>query len=419
MPPPKHGSNLLRNLLIILAAVIPVGILLGPKFIIYRILLNESREGMDEYGKKIWEDMHTVPIDIPEEWLEEPNFPEDLLELVDSRRDFLYHKNWDYLDQDLSEKLREGVDLSGEDRDAIQDFLLSQDARIQSVSAIVQHPDYRFGVGVFTQPDLNLTLLPFTAAVSVKTMWAIHLLRISSTLESACNLAEDFRDSCTDSQVLTELSKHLTEIHSWVRMSEPDNPINYLAYGDLKFFEEINMPVEIEPGMTMIEYTYSLGDQENKEELIGQLSLKSLWEKIVVYPVQKFWGVYELGTLLFLQNDLETLERMRKVNALLDLVRLNLANRILELEGRPLATRPSDLVPEFFEEEPIDPFSGKSFLWDDEEMIFYSERVREIEAELEESRKASKQMMESGGAMYGFGGPYGGVWDATESSVGN
>ncbi len=78
MLPPKRQSNLLRNLLIFLAAVVPVAVLLGPK-LTYQRYLNDSLEEMDDYGRQIWEDMHKVPIDIPEEWLEEPNFPEDLL----------------------------------------------------------------------------------------------------------------------------------------------------------------------------------------------------------------------------------------------------------------------------------------------------------------------------------------------------
>ncbi|MCA9450476.1 MAG: hypothetical protein KC931_25370, partial [Candidatus Omnitrophica bacterium] len=152
MPPPKRSSNLIRNLIIILVAVVPVVVLLGPKFR-YQRIIDSLLEYMDEYGRQVWEDMHTVPIDIPDEWLEEHEFPKDLLNLVEEKSDVLNPRNWDYLDQALKDKLEEGVDLSGEERDAIQTFILSQDERIQSVSEIVHHPDYRFGVAALTQPE--------------------------------------------------------------------------------------------------------------------------------------------------------------------------------------------------------------------------------------------------------------------------
>ncbi|MCA9412770.1 MAG: hypothetical protein KC944_16265, partial [Candidatus Omnitrophica bacterium] len=82
----------------------------------------------------------------------------------------------------------------------------------------------------------------------------------------------------------------------------------------------------------------------------------------------------------------EAIESMRVSNARLDLALLNLANRIHQLKVGTQVNDSSELVPEFFEEVPTDPFTDKPYLWDVDKEEFYSEAVREQEAEREEMR---------------------------------
>jgi len=58
--------------------------------------------------------------------------------------------------------------------------------------------------------------------------------------------------------------------------------------------------------------------------------------------------------------------------AAFDLARLALAARIAVLQGRPRPTREKDLVPEYFPAPPLDPFTGKAYLYDATRELFYS-----------------------------------------------
>ncbi|MCA9425969.1 MAG: hypothetical protein KC994_12890, partial [Candidatus Omnitrophica bacterium] len=89
-------------------------------------------------------------------------------------------------------------------------------------------------------------------------------------------------------------------------------------------------------------------------------------------PLTRFWQLHDMMLAMSLQHLLSVREKERIFQVRFDLARLYLANRIREMEGRDLATQASNLIPEFFEEEPLDPFTGEGFLWSTENRQFYS-----------------------------------------------
>jgi len=75
---------------------------------------------------------------------------------------------------------------------------------------------------------------------------------------------------------------------------------------------------------------------------------------------------------MFSQNDAELVSVEKRAKANFDILRLSLANRIVELEAGNKVTDPKEFVGRFFDEELPDPFSNSSFLWDATNEVFYS-----------------------------------------------
>lgn len=101
-------------------------------------------------------------------------------------------------------------------------------------------------------------------------------------------------------------------------------------------------------------------------------------------PVDRFWFRMEMYFTprgqSYLVNEYQMFSRhntssSRYNNASLAhirLLRLAIANRIIEIETGAKATSSTAFVPRFFPEEPLDPFSDKPFLWDALRQRFYS-----------------------------------------------
>lgn len=64
--------------------------------------------------------------------------------------------------------------------------------------------------------------------------------------------------------------------------------------------------------------------------------------------------------------------RERLAEAHVNLVRLMVANRLAKLKTGNMRTRAAELVPDYLSSEPMDPFSGKPYVWDPGKMLFYS-----------------------------------------------
>ena len=79
------------------------------------------------------------------------------------------------------------------------------------------------------------------------------------------------------------------------------------------------------------------------------------------------WSIDSSGGLWVMDGVREDIGRAK---ARFDILRLNIANRILELRGREKATRASELVPEFFSEEFVHPDTGAVYEWNAEEGVF-------------------------------------------------
>lgn len=77
---------------------------------------------------------------------------------------------------------------------------------------------------------------------------------------------------------------------------------------------------------------------------------------------------YQVGSPFFESGQ----RREKEAEAQFDILRLAIANRILELEGDPITEDPGDFAPRFFEEVPVDPFTGSPYLWDASNTMFYS-----------------------------------------------
>ncbi|MCA9418815.1 MAG: hypothetical protein KC917_21250 [Candidatus Omnitrophica bacterium] len=78
---------------------------------------------------------------------------------------------------------------------------------------------------------------------------------------------------------------------------------------------------------------------------------------------------------MFLQKDGGLRKDFVRTRIHFDLLRLNIANRILELHSQEKATSASELVPEFFEEELVHPDTGVAYEWDAEAGEFVYEEA--------------------------------------------
>jgi hypothetical protein len=65
-------------------------------------------------------------------------------------------------------------------------------------------------------------------------------------------------------------------------------------------------------------------------------------------------------------------EQRRISQARLDLLRLLLAGRVLELEGKATSASLEAYVPRFMKRVPVDPFSAKPYRWNAKQGRFYS-----------------------------------------------
>ncbi|MCB9768020.1 MAG: hypothetical protein H6752_07465 [Candidatus Omnitrophica bacterium] len=409
----RRESHWLRNTLIVLVIALPVGFVFWKRIQNQR-MLDFSLQMTSEWEQQIWEDMKSKPLDVSTDWLGEPELPSDLLQLVEVSTPGLHYENWDYPDQELLEKLRDGRELSAEEREDILDYLKSQNVRIERVLEIVGHSEYQFGVGDFGRFEGGMSLGPIRVALTVEVRWAIldgdcaeavddilHLIRLvrhsppistidfvttRSTIESGCSLVHELIGSCSEKNELRRLWDGLLELRPEIRHSEIENVLNYLAFQEMKNMEDLGYSAELEEGMTLLEYKYACLDKGVESELNRNPSLAHLWEAFIGYPLEKFSGKYDILFAGMLSSSLDLFPDFYAANAQVDLALLNLANRIHELKVGTKVNNSSELVPEFFEEVPTDPFTGEPYLWDVDKEEFYSEAVREQEAEREEMR---------------------------------
>jgi hypothetical protein len=92
--------------------------------------------------------------------------------------------------------------------------------------------------------------------------------------------------------------------------------------------------------------------------------------------LERFAWQNDVVSLLFLSQELQSADAWKSLSGFeedalrtaqqFDLARLFLVKRILEMEGRETPTTVAELVPEFFEEEPLDSITGEPYKWDAE-----------------------------------------------------
>ncbi|MCB9767155.1 MAG: hypothetical protein H6752_03095 [Candidatus Omnitrophica bacterium] len=177
---------------------------------------------------------------------------------------------------------------------------------------------------------------------------------------------QDFAERCDNSKVLRTT---LAEIED-LEFEYPDlfinSPFSFEVITRLRNADRVGCPVDLSPGHTNSYYLKQQADLVLHEES-SDTSFHSISDRIGLWllPIEY---IYKQSWIDF--SDLNP--RIKTAEASLRLAKVEVAKRILELEGKQPVTELRVLVPDLLPDTPNDPFSETAFLWDSSSELFYS-----------------------------------------------
>ncbi|MCB9770779.1 MAG: hypothetical protein H6752_21460 [Candidatus Omnitrophica bacterium] len=193
--------------------------------------------------------------------------------------------------------------------------------------------------------------------------------------------ANNFVSDCTQEPLLMEFLANLNRIEIQRDMSE-DFQIGFEDHvGRLRTIATPSARDLLDSEIPMAEFQRKASDIYVDTQGAREL-LPLGWKIERIPPVRIFMRLMAIDEVIWSFEILRGAYmldgfRVEQMNAIskFDLLRLNIANRILELHGQEKATSASELVPEFFEEELVHPDTGEAYEWDAEAGEFVYEEA--------------------------------------------
>jgi len=190
---------------------------------------------------------------------------------------------------------------------------------------------------------------------------------------------------CSDPDALRLALSRINPVANSSAISSNTLQHGYDSIGTLHRWKRDGYPLDIEPGKRAPHYARqrAMLIVEASNYILDNLPPDDPRHQIYTYrePIGTtgkvfYWLAFYFGADYFYKVEITDLAsariRVASSSARLDLARLQMAQRILELDGRPIPTSAKAYVPEFFEAELKDPFTGAAYLWDDAHKRFYS-----------------------------------------------
>ncbi len=406
----KRKPNLWLFFCIGLSVLILLSLTLTP--VVIRYILKQ-RLGPEKYAelRSFFDD----PVSVPEEWREPNDFPADLVEAAS--RDIELRNNWkrlpEYIREPLMSVYSNESDMTPEIIEQIEPYYPELEARLVSLWKVVSHPEYDLSIwdsfgftttnawvgvsanfryaGVYAQAAaasgdferaFDLILPTFRFPQGEPPLSLISRMLGIVSLGIGVGGANEIWPDCSDERLLDQFLQDLSQINRSDEVHEGmqqhfENSIAVLrAEGSPKTKRIL---AREEPKAFFCRWATDI--EWDSKPPNPYFSEPWYYRAMRKPPVSNFLRVMAIDELLW-SNYLESFGGSDGVRddfivakARFDILRLNLANRILGLRGRETASRASELVPEFFKEELAHPGTGDPYEWDAEagEFVFETE----------------------------------------------
>ncbi len=320
--------------------------------------------------------------------------------------------------------LQSGETLTDEELEIAQDYLKSTSEYVRAWRRFVNHPEYELMATPILEEDvkpgytipnflfpqcavrgigLGLEINRAELDESERIALCLHMIRIGKNrpvpivigylIEIAIkfiglNSIQSEIPSIEDPALLKEIYSALekNEVSALITSLLDQTTVDFL--GSMRFAErQGDFDFDFTPGKPLVDYFHQLLQPGAPIfELIDDQSDRFSYAPFIDIPVEiDFrWIVKKpfLSSILGLEEGLVVGQftnswfnlpiRSNYCGVTLNLTRLQVANRIRELETGKKTEDPSGFVPEFFSSVPTDPFVDKPFVWDSTREVFYS-----------------------------------------------
>ncbi len=373
---------------------------------------------------------------IPDSWLEAPPFPSDLLELSEKLR--VAYRNHgenqsveDYKDANqMAADLLNREPLSDESWLRIPQILKGSEEFINLLQQLTARADYEYSaLPGYDQDSIEVNfMLAETAAQHLclkaynlahdgnwekaleadleifrlcrrkpYATWSEHLVTPHFLrLASRCN--DDLKTQCIESKLLESALAELNRLEHEVGTPLRENFYIYNTASEILRLRRRGFPADLTTRQTGRELIRGYMNATDKaigggnnyfsfdlQRPMGRAFSKDIHNEVLVgslIDLALSWDRtipdIDIVYLDFLTPEMQGFQDWKnRLRILFDLTRLNLAARIVVLETSGDLVEPPRVSPELLPEVPVDPVSGKPYLWNPKTKQFYSDSLRE------------------------------------------
>jgi hypothetical protein len=393
------------------AVVLLCLLLLGGRAAIrWFFLKNKSPSELAEFER-----FRTVPVSFPSEWVK-PKAPAPELSAAIARTT----QEWEKISKPLAD-LQSQVEVarrakspgsSSDINTSIAQIATLSASALVATSETVHRPDYELilgsnflsvqtlakAAGARASTEANLqhwdaacqsALLPFyMSRREPASNLVTHLVAVAIQSLGSRSLGE-VASLCPESQPLQQALSELNALHDSIVLNVLDRADLVDILSALRAYEAEGLPVSLEPGKPVQFYQNQVSRYRRRflEAQLAKIPLGAARDEIerelsrTPLPAAELLYRMALPEFVYLMeapNFVEAQTRERVSAARIDLVRLYLAQRIEQLRGASVTSSPKVLAAKYLPTEPLDPFTGKSwlrgvtYLWSESRQQFYS-----------------------------------------------
>jgi hypothetical protein len=373
----------------------------------------ENKLGPEQYAefRKYFDD----PVTLPEEWRVVEPFPADLIEaaaqFAEAKSALLKSSSGGIIwKEHLYGGLKNSGDLPPDKWEKVHSIISEHTEVLDAYSKLVDHPNFELAVLPIDSKWGTLDLYKiseYTKVLCLKAHEDAHQGDLEKALDSiltvfrgarhhsagtlmeymvatvlvgiAVGEVEPVASRCADPTLLRRVLSELNELDATINQEFPSSPLLSDAVGQLRIFKRLGSKVDLEtpqPPAGFNRQALRIQIEKYPDSFTHLERLTKSGFLRLRLRLERFAWQNDVVSLLFLSQELQSADAWKSLSGFeedalrtaqqFDLARLFLVKRILEMEGRETPTTVAELVPEFFEEEPLDSITGEPYKWDAE-----------------------------------------------------